>query len=237
MGLKNFSILILLILLVATNVIADDTLPQWQVEEGDRFHFRIQIGYWPRDVELSERTMAEEEIVYIEISELQEITNTSSWVPTFDYSMCRSQMYLQDGSDLPDSGLFVHISSGIWNFPHMGAMPIGDWNTASNLVLEKNDGLPNNASYEIVEDSTSWGYIYNYPDLNMTSTERWSKSDGSLLSVNLVNGISERMYPNESLDVNLERYDSGSINLVIIIVVTGVGIVIVAVVLFTRRSR
>jgi hypothetical protein len=115
-------------------------------------------------------------------------------------------------------------------------MPIGEWALASSLVLEKNEELPNNASYEIVEDSTSWGYVYNFPDLNMTSTERWLKSDGSLLSVNLVNGISERMYPNESLDVTLERYESGNFDMAIIIGVVGVGIIIVAVVLFMRRS-
>jgi len=57
MGLKYFAILTLVLFLVATNGIADDTLPQWEVEEGDRFLFRMQMGYLPRDVELSERSM------------------------------------------------------------------------------------------------------------------------------------------------------------------------------------
>ena len=90
--------------------------------------------------------------------------------------------------------------------------------------------------YEIVEDSTSWGYVYNYPNLNMTSTERWSKTDGALLSVNIVNGISERMNPNESLDVTLERYESSTFTLVVILGVVGVVIVMTIVVLFKRRG-
>jgi len=237
MGLKYFAIFTLVLFLVATNSMADDTLPQWKVEEGDQFLFRMQIGYWPRDVEISERTMTEDEIVYIEIAILEEITNTSSWVPTLDYSMCRSQMYLQNRSDLPDSGLFIHISSGFWNFPHMGAMPVGDWSTASELVLEKNEGLPLNSSYEIIDDETTWGYIYNYPDLNMTSTECWSKMDGSLVSVNLVNGISERMYPNESLDVTLERYEPSDFNILILGGVVMVGVILVAIVLLLKRSN
>jgi hypothetical protein len=236
MGLKYFAIFTLVLFLVATNSMADDTLPQWKVEEGDQFLFRMQIGYWPRDVEISERTMTEDEIVYIEIAILEEITNTSSWVPTLDYSMCRSQMYLQNGSDLPDSGLFIHISSGFWNFPHMGAMPVGDWSTASELVLEKNEGLPLNSSYEIIDDETTWGYIYNYPDLNMTSTECWSKMDGSLVSVNLVNGISERMYPNESLDVTLEKYEPSDFSILILGGVVGVGVILMAVTLSKRYS-
>ncbi len=76
-------------------------------------------------------------------------------VPTFDNSLCSCHMYLQDGSCLPDSGLFVHIKSGFWSFPNIGATPVGEWSIASSLVLDKNDRMPVNAGYEIVEDQKS----------------------------------------------------------------------------------
>jgi hypothetical protein len=234
--IRHIMIISALLLILAINGFADDISPQWKVNEGDKFFFNLQIGVSPRETDLNERTMTEAAIIYIEITSLEAITQSSSWVPTLDYSLCRSVMHLQNGSILPDDGLFVHISSGIWNSAHLGAMPVGDWATASDMALAKNEDLSHNDSYEIVEDSTSWGFVYSYPNLNMTSTERWSKTDGSLLSINLINGISERMFPNESLDLTLMRYDSGTTSFVIIIGSAGVAVIIAAVVLAKKRS-
>ncbi len=78
--------------------------------------------------------------------------------------------------------------------------------------------------------------MYDYPDLSMTSTEPESKTDGSLLDVNIVNGISERMYPNEPLDVSLDRYGPSDYNMIIITGVIEAAVILAAVVLFIRHS-
>jgi hypothetical protein len=186
--------------------------------------------------------MTEDEIVYIEITSLEEITESSQWVPTLDYRLCRSQMYLQNGSELPITGLLGHIESGLWNSLHLWAMPVGNWSIAGELVLAKNEGLALNASYEIIEHEMSWGYVYRHPTLNLTttlnltSTGLWSKTDGALLSLNLVNGISERMTINESLDVTLVRYTPSAIPEIAVVGVIGAAVVIAVIVLLKRRS-
>ncbi|RDE14884.1 MAG: hypothetical protein C4K48_05500 [Candidatus Thorarchaeota archaeon] len=236
MGLRHLAIMTAILLVMATSGMTDGTAPQWEVNVGDRFFFRLQIGSSPRALGITERTMTEDEIVYIEITSIQEITESSQWVPILDYSLCRSQMYLQNGSDLPSTGLLGDIESGLWNFLHLWVMPVGNWSMASELVLEKNEGLPLNASYEIVEHAASWGYIFRHPALNLTSTELWSKTDGTLLSLILVNGISERMTINESLDVTLERYTPSAIPEIAIVGVIGAVVVIAVIVFLKRRS-
>ena len=115
-----------------------------------------------------------------------------------------------------------------------------DWTGANEELFLADLGVrPYNISYTLIENEETWGYTYAIPKINMTDTRIWSKTDGSLLLLNVTNGITERFVSTElAFDLLLERYQPlPSIDVTIVEVsIVIVVLVIVLVALLKKRG-
>ena len=208
----------------------------WAVKVGDVFAFRARYLLCNRSLDYSEREMQFDEILEMEITSLGNLSLAYyGWIPTDYQSMCRNTLEFRNGTDVSFSENPLVRGS---DFMSCAAMPIGNWTGANDeLYLAHLDVSPYNLSYTLIENEETWGYTYAIPKINMTDTRIWSKIDGSLLFLNVTNGITERFVSTElAFDLLLERYqplpsiDMAIVEVSIVIVV----LVIVLVALFKK---
>lgn len=178
----------------------------WAVEVGDILKFRTQYLLCDRSLGHDAREYEFDEILQMEITSLGNLSLAYyGWIPTDYQSTCRNTLTFPNGSDVHFSEDPLVLGS---HFPYCAAMPVGNWTGANEeLYLAHLDVMdPYNHSYTLIEDEERWGYIYGVPEINMTDTRIWSKTDGSLLVLNITNGITERFVSTElAFDLLLER--------------------------------
>ena len=178
----------------------------WAVEVGDVFEFRAQYLLCNRSLDYKEREMQFDEILKTEITSLGNLSLAYyGWIPTDYQSMCRNTLEFRNGTDVRFSENPLVRGS---DFSRWAAMPIGNWTGANEELFLADLGVrPYNISYTLIENEETWGYTYAIPKINMTDTRIWSKTDGSLLLLNVTNGITERFVSTElAFDLLLERY-------------------------------
>ena len=209
----------------------------WAVEVGDILEFRAQYLLCNRSLDNDAREMEFDEVLQMEITSLGNLTLAHyGWIPTDYSSMCRNTLEFPNGSDVHFSENPLVLGS---HFPNCAAMPVGNWTGANEeLYLAHLDVMdPYNHSYTLIEDEERWGYIYGVPEISMADTRIWSKTDGSLLVLNITNGITERFVSTElAFDLVLERiHSSQQIDILVIGGSVVVVVLVIGVVVFIRK--
>ena len=208
--------LILSMLFISSTGLVTETQPHWEVEVGERFDFRLQYVRCDRSLDPSERVMTFDEQVYMEITGLANLSKPFWLVPVYSVCDCQNIIAFPNGTDLYSTS---HMYSVKMDTPFTAAMAIGNWTGANAVILELDAQYSSSGlTLEVIENSTTWGYIYHDSNINMTDTRIWSKDDGSLLQVDIRNGINERFESiDEAIDLLLDRlYLSQTIDLVIV---------------------
>jgi hypothetical protein len=221
--------------LVIVPLIASEnqTLPVWKVEQDDKFHYRIRFGQYPRSLDFNQRWFDVDERIYMEIFDLGNLTEDSIWVP-ITMNLCRVRYFFQNGTQLPNSGVFSEAYAILSRT--VGPIPVGNWSEASQFVIDRNQVFTNNRSYEIIDDSESWGFVLHDPDLNMTDTRIWSKEDGSLKQVTIQNGITERLPAAIALDLYLESIEPSAFPIILAIGPIAIVALVAIIYIFKNRS-
>jgi hypothetical protein len=238
MGFQKAMVVVLASIILMGSIGPDfESGAYWAVEVGDVFEFRAQYLLCNRSLDYAEREMQFDEILKMEITSLGNLSLAyHGWIPTDYQSMCGNTLEFPDGTDVRFSENPLVLGA---EFTTCAAMPIGNWTGANEeLYLANLDVMdPYNHSFTLIEDQETWGYTYRVPEINMTDTRIWSKIDGSLLILNVTNGINERFVSTElAFDLLLERYQPlPSVDITIIEV--SIVIVVLVIVLFTLFKK
>ncbi len=204
----------------------------WAVEEGEKIDFVLKFGYNPRSMDLNQRTMSEMG-VFMNITRLVNLSLLVQ-VSSISHLTCfflNTETFLSNGTSLRriDSGVADRLSG-------RAVIPIGNWTLYSELLSIQNTYPQSLNMYTEINDDECWGYTSESSSGDVKETWKWLKTDGTLSSVEMVNSSHERLPSMIALDLSLQRTSAISLDIVLI-GIAGVFIVIVALVIYTKKGK
>ena len=225
------NIILVLALFTSSSLMVNHSF-MWGVEVGDRFDFIIKIGYSPRQMELDQREILLNLKIYMQVTDLIDLSDpvadSSIWYVTNMFM--EADIFLSNGTSFSTIDLDVYqLLEGA------AAIPIGNWSLLNEIIDTTNEDMGLDYTYTVIDESDYWGYSFEDSFMDSSETWKWSKTDGSLHSVNVVNSSHEKLPYLMALDFTVER--TGSSQSFLIYLGLGVSLLVIAVLVVFLRKR